>query len=280
MKRFILLCVVYATVNALPIFTYASESDGTIDTQNRYAWSENAGWIDFGTSAGNVHVTSTSLTGYAYSENTGWISLNCSNTNSCADNSYSVGNTSEGVLSGYAWSENAGWIHFAPTGGGVTISASGVFSGYAYSETMGWISFAGDNPVTTDWRKTTTPTTSDSAVVSTVQRTKGGSAQRRSVNLNAPTSIQPTVKQPTLRLVITKDLKKGARGIEISMLQEYLNNKGYVVSVEGEGSPGKETTYFGSLTQAALARFQEAHNIYPAAGYFGPKTRAYISSNP
>lgn len=138
---------------------FASTTDGTVDTTNKWAWSENAGWIDFGTTAGAVHVTDTALTGYAYSENAGWISLNCSNTTSCADNSYAVANNAEGTLSGYAWSENAGWINFAPTQGGVTINSSGVFSGYAYSENLGWIVFATDHPVTTDWRPASARTT-------------------------------------------------------------------------------------------------------------------------
>jgi hypothetical protein len=40
-----------------------------------------------------------------------------------------------------------------------------------------------------------------------------------------------------------------------------------------------ETDVFGALTRAALARFQAANNIVPAAGYFGPLTRAFIATN-
>ena len=139
----------------------ASTIDGTIDATNRYAWSENVGWIDFGSSGGNVHVTDSALTGYAWGENIGWISLNCSNTSSCATVDYKVENTSAGTLSGYAWSENMGWIYFAPTAGGVTIDSSGTFSGYAWGENTGWISFNCANTsscgavsyyVSTDWR--------------------------------------------------------------------------------------------------------------------------------
>jgi len=39
------------------------------------------------------------------------------------------------------------------------------------------------------------------------------------------------------------------------------------------------TGYFGSLTTAALAEFQNKHGIMPALGYFGAKTRAFISGN-
>ena len=36
------------------------------------------------------------------------------------------------------------------------------------------------------------------------------------------------------------------------------------------------TISFGTLTKAALAWFQAVAGITPAAGYFGPKTRAYV----
>ncbi len=39
---------------------------------------------------------------------------------------------------------------------------------------------------------------------------------------------------------------------------------------------GNETTYFGILTQRALAKFQKVNNITPSVGYFGPKTRKFI----
>jgi len=139
----------------------ASTTDGTIDATNRYAWSENAGWIDFGSTAGNVHVTDSALTGYAWGENIGWISLNCSNTSSCATVDYKISNNSEGTLTGYAWGENVGWIQFNPSAGGVTIDSSGNFSGYTWGENVGWISFNCSNTsscatvsyyVATDWR--------------------------------------------------------------------------------------------------------------------------------
>lgn len=140
---------------------FSSTTSGTIDAVERYAWSENVGWLDFGTSLGNVKVTDADLTGYAYGENIGWISLNCSNNSSCGVVDYGVSNDGEGNLSGYAWGENTGWIDFDPQGGGVAINGSGEFTGYAYAENIGWISFncldanscaTASYRVKTDWR--------------------------------------------------------------------------------------------------------------------------------
>lgn len=153
-----------AFVTALP----ATAATGTIDSTQKYAWGENIGWLNFGTSEGNVTVTDTELTGYAWGENVGWISLNCSNTSSCGTVDYKVSNTTSGSLSGYAWGENTGWINFNPTGGGVTIDSSGAFLGYAWGENIGWIVFNCSTTnscgtvnyrVQTDWR----PASSSSA---------------------------------------------------------------------------------------------------------------------
>lgn len=140
---------------------FASSTDGTIDSTYKYAWNENAGWIDFGVAEGNVHISDSALTGYAFGESVGWISLNCSNNSSCSTADYKVQNDGAGNLSGYAWNENTGWINFNPSSGGVSINSSGEFLGNAWSENIGWIVFncattsscgTVDYKVKTDWR--------------------------------------------------------------------------------------------------------------------------------
>lgn len=71
----------------------------------------------------------------------------------------------------------------------------------------------------------------------------------------------------------TRNLSLGMTGSDVETLQKYLNTHGFVVAASGFGSPGKETTYFGPATQAALRSFQQANGL-PAYGYFGPLTRA------
>lgn len=149
----ILIILLLGIIIGLPNFVFASETDGTIDSTYKYAWGENVGWINFGTSGGNVHVTDSSLTGYAWSANHGWINLNPPGSG--------VSNNSEGTLSGSAWGENTGWIDFS----GVTIDDSGYFFGYASGTVTGQISFNCSNTdscsnsdfkVATDWRHKST----------------------------------------------------------------------------------------------------------------------------
>ncbi len=139
---FVVTCAVFALlVVGKP--AVASTTDGTIDATQKYAWGDHVGWVNFGTSGGNVHITDTAVTGYAWSENYGWINLSPTQSG--------VTNNAEGVLSGYAWGEKLGWIYF----NGVTISNSGVFAGVAAvsSTPKGSISFDCANCVVkTDWR--------------------------------------------------------------------------------------------------------------------------------
>lgn len=77
----------------------------------------------------------------------------------------------------------------------------------------------------------------------------------------------------------TRDLQLGSQGEDVRQLQVYLNAHGFPVAASGAGSSGNETTYFGPATQAALVAFQKSSGISPTQGYFGPKTRAYVSSH-
>ncbi|MDO8592690.1 MAG: carboxypeptidase regulatory-like domain-containing protein [bacterium] len=136
--KILIICILAALAPAG--FVLASVTDGTIDASNKYAWSENAGWIDFAPANGGVRVTDSGLSGYAFGENIGWINLG------------SITNDGNGNLTGYAWSENAGWIDFAPPAAGVIINSAGQFTGRAYGENIGWLNFDSDYKVQTDWR--------------------------------------------------------------------------------------------------------------------------------
>jgi hypothetical protein len=142
----------YSIVVALMVLALLQvvEAAGSIDSTNKWAWSTNAGWINFNPSQGGVTVCADHLEGYAWAENLGWMRLGTfsgctahtySNT-SAGD--YGVNRDSSGNLSGNAWCTNAGWVKFDPAFGGVTINPlTGTFDGYAWAENVGWIHFKG-----------------------------------------------------------------------------------------------------------------------------------------
>jgi len=68
----------------------------------------------------------------------------------------------------------------------------------------------------------------------------------------------------------TRSLTVGSRGDDVTCLQNYLKGAGHL-SVSATG-------YFGSLTKAAAASWQSANGVSPAAGYFGPISRAKYDS--
>ncbi len=75
----------------------------------------------------------------------------------------------------------------------------------------------------------------------------------------------------------SRNLEVGSTGDDVMALQKFLNSHGFPVAASGAGSAGNETTKFGAATKAALMKFQAANGISPAAGYFGPKTRAIVN---
>jgi PGF-pre-PGF domain-containing protein len=122
-------------------FVFASITDGTIDSTHRYAWSENAGWINFGCTHCNVRITDSAITGFAWNENFGWINLNPTHGG--------ITNDGEGDLAGFAWGENLGWINFD----NVFINIDGRFTGTATGTISGRINFDCVHcNVRTNWR--------------------------------------------------------------------------------------------------------------------------------
>ncbi|MFA6347832.1 MAG: hypothetical protein WCX30_00175 [Candidatus Paceibacterota bacterium] len=104
----------------------------------KYAWSNNAGYINFE----RLIVEDTALSGSAWSKNVGWIKFDATNGGVSNNN---------GDLSGYAWGDQLGWINF----NNVSINTTtGKFSGTAVGDIIGTITF--DCPtycdVRTDWR--------------------------------------------------------------------------------------------------------------------------------
>jgi hypothetical protein len=81
-----------------------------------------------------------------------------------------------------------------------------------------------------------------------------------------------TTTTTTTSASFTRDLTIGSTGADVTALQTWLISKGYSI-------PAGATGYFGAQTQAALAAYQAANAITPAAGYFGPITRAKVAGS-
>src|SRR3990167_5725896 len=65
----------------------------------------------------------------------------------------------------------------------------------------------------------------------------------------------------------TRSLTVGSQGVDVTALQNYLIGKGHSI-------PAGATGYFGAQTAAAVAQWQAANGVAPAAGYFGPVSQA------
>lgn len=96
----------------------------------------------------------------------------------------------------------------------------------------------------------------DAATIANVQASLTGSAPSVPSTPSTPSSCS-----------FTRDLTLGATGADVTSLQQTLISKGYAIAAGATG-------YFGAQTQAAVMAWQKAAGITPAAGYFGPKSRA------
>ena len=80
-------------------------------------------------------------------------------------------------------------------------------------------------------------------------------------------------------LTFKQNLTIGSTGTEVLALQKFLNSiDGTQLATTGAGSPGNETSYFGSISRAAVSKFQQKYGITPTAGYWGPISRAKANS--
>ncbi len=76
----------------------------------------------------------------------------------------------------------------------------------------------------------------------------------------------------TVSTTFTTDLTVGSTGAQVTALQQVLVSGGYLVM-----PAGVSMGYFGSLTRAAVMKWQAANGV-PATGYFGPISRAKLNS--
>lgn len=86
-------------------------------------------------------------------------------------------------------------------------------------------------------------------------------------SLTGSTPSVPSTPSTPSSCSFTRDLTLNSSGADVTALQQTLIAKGYAI-------PAGATGFFGAQTQAAVKAWQTAAGITPAAGYFGPKSRA------
>lgn len=111
-------------------------------------------------------------------------------------------------------------------------------------------------------------------IVTTKASTKVAAVATALAMASSMLSFAPMVHAETAAAcsVGTVDLTVGSTGDAVKCLQAALISGGYLVMPSGV-MPG----YFGSLTKSAVSKWQTAKGIAPAAGYFGPISRAAFS---
>jgi len=122
--------------------------DSNINSTNKWAWNDIAGWIDFynGGSGAKVDENKVSRWGVFDDNTSTYVALHCADVPTtgaydCPPN-FGIAND-DGSLSGYAWSDEYGWISFSGLSPAyaVSIDATGDFQGFAWNDILGWISF-------------------------------------------------------------------------------------------------------------------------------------------
>jgi hypothetical protein len=151
-------CITVAMLCLAATCTSAA-AQSNIDTVQRFTWSENTGWLNWGGANSSVRVHATFLSGFVWAENVGWLNLGDGRPPNGTAYSNANGQDSgvnidplTGNLSGLAWGENIGWVSFntqvalGPHGQQARFEHTpagnywaGRLRGYAWSENVGWI---------------------------------------------------------------------------------------------------------------------------------------------
>jgi len=214
-------------------FVQASSNAGNIHTKEKFAWSENTGWINMGPTKTDfpVIVHQNYLSGYAWGENIGWVKLGASDagpyTNS-SESDWGVNMASNGALTGFAWSESVGWIKFNPALSGDPVwlnKDTGIFEGYAWGENIGYIHFMGTAESGENYTLTTPRLTIDDPVVE-----EGSGSIKFTVTMSTTTLKDVIISYETI------DGTDNASQSKASSLNDYEENIGHDRIVAGQTS--------------------------------------------
>lgn len=130
---------------------------------------------------------------------------------------------------------------------------------------------------------TTTPTasTTPASLTEFVNQYRSVFLAAHAAGIVLPESLLSLLGVTGAETPMVRDLSLNMTGEDVRSLQKFLNQNGFILATSGAGSTGNETNFFGSLTQKALVRYQQAHNITPASGGWDQATRETMkSTNP
>ncbi len=108
---------------------------------------------------------------------------------------------------------------------------------------------------------------------SLITKTISGNQKTVTREITPQTEIKNEVKQ----VVFTRNLQVGMSGSDVKQLQQFMNANGFIISTSGNGSPGRESTYFGPKLKTAVMAYQRKNSITPASGIVGSLTRSTIN---
>jgi hypothetical protein len=226
----------------------AVAAEGNISDTEKYAWSENAGWLNFRPADGGVTVHDTYLSGYAWAENLGWVKLGHTPwgggqyNNNAADDWGVNKDSSTGALSGYAWSENVGWIKFNPSHGQVTIDPTTLkFDGYAWAENVGWAHFQNVSPGYYVMQEAGAPTVTTQAVSAIGSTTATGNGNITDLGAPNPTAhgvCWNTGGTPTIADSHTDEGAANATGVFTTSMTGLLADTTYYVRAYATNTAG------------------------------------------
>lgn len=261
-----------ATSSVTTNLTYLDETGLTANTQysGRYATAYN-GYGNSASSSIAVSIYTLADTPTNFTATAGQYTMNLS-----VD---SFSNSSFGS-SGYSFSgggATSGWIQTN------TWSVSNLSCGTSYDFSVKYRNGDGVETAPASITKSTTACNGAVAVSYISQPSKTQTTNTVPV-ISQPTNIVPTILQPSpITAVFPRALLYKMTGDDVTTLQKILNALGYVVSLAGNGSLGKETNYYGAKTQIAVQKFQcKEMNIcsgnYSTTGYgrFGNLTRGRL----
>jgi hypothetical protein len=192
------------------------------------------------------------------------------------------------ILAGGAKADNIFWV----VAGQTTIGTTAVFNGNILDQTTIVLNTGAklngralaQTAVTLDSNSVSIPSTETNSATPAVPVAPTVSpaipatpATPANNNEVSPTSTNASAFGQQVR-TITKSLGQGGRGNEVTVLQQFLISQNKGRAAQALANAGA-TSYFGSITRAALAEFQAKVGISPALGNFGPITRTYLGTH-